>query len=290
MSELLSAPAAALTSLDATWFELLFLGVVGLVVGVLAGMIGVALGIIRLPIMLAIGFNPLVSAGTNLGVSTLGGLTAAWPHWREGRVVTRVVIVFGLPALGGSFVGGLYADEVPAYSLLGVISLILAISAATTLIGAWRVAHPALLPVRHRPPFEPPDPTGVSNLKPRRVAIDGGMGIGIGVIGGAVGMVLGALRLPVLVNVLRMDPGYAAGTNNMIGVFAGAFGFAGHAINANFDVRVLAVMGVAGMIGSFVGANQTGRFDANRLRALIGLVLLVVTPLVIYRAVLAFPD
>ena len=34
MSELLSAPAAALTSLDATWIELLFLGVVGLVVGV----------------------------------------------------------------------------------------------------------------------------------------------------------------------------------------------------------------------------------------------------------------
>ena len=44
------------------------------------------------------------------------------------------------------------------------------------------------------------------------------------------------------------------------------------------------------MVGSFVGATQTGRVDPNRLRALIGAVLLVVTPLVIYRAVLAFPD
>ena len=114
------------------------------------------------------------------------------------------------------------------------------------------------------------------------------MGIGIGLIGGAVGMVLAALRLPVLVNVLKMDPRYAAGTNNMISIFAGAFGVVGHAFNGNLDLHVLAVMGIAGMVGNFIGATQTGRFDPNHLRVFIGVILLIFTPIVVYRAVLAF--
>ena len=279
-----------LTPLDASLTQLVVLGVIAFFIGIVAGMIGIALGIIRLPIMLAMFPNPLVSAGTNLGVSVLGGITAAWPHYRGRRVVARVVIVLGLPAVAGSFAGARYADIVPAWVLLAVISSILSVAAVLTLAQVWRFAHPPLRPVRHRPRDEPYDPTGVSNLKPRRVLIDGSLGLGIGLIGGAVGMVLGAFRLPVLVNVLRMEPRLAAGTNNAIGVFAGTFGFAGHAMNNNFDLEVLLVMGVAGMVGSFIGATQTGRVDSNRLRLLIAVVMVVVTPLVMYRAWAVFPD
>ena len=49
------------------------------------------------------------------------------------------------------------------------------------------------------------DPTGVSNIEPRRMAADGALGVVIGLIGGAAGLVLGTLRLPILLNVLRMD-------------------------------------------------------------------------------------
>ena len=93
---LLAVPGADLASLDASVVELIFLGIFAFLIGIFAGMTGIALGIIRLPILLAFGFNPAVSAGTNLGVSVLGGATAAWPHWRGGRVVIRVLLVVGI--------------------------------------------------------------------------------------------------------------------------------------------------------------------------------------------------
>ena len=44
------------------------------------------------------------------------------------------------------------------------------------------------------------------------------------------------------------------------------------------------------MIGSYFGARLTGRVDPNRLRLLIAVMLAVVGPLVIYRAIIQFPD
>ena len=102
-------------------------------------------------------------------------------------------------------------------------------------------------------------------------------------------MVLGSLRLPLLMNVLKMDPKLAVGTNNAIGVLAGLSGFFGHVVNANFDIQVMLVMGVAGMAGSYVGANQTERVDGNRLRLIVALMLTSVTPFVAYRAFAEYP-
>ena len=112
----------------------------------------------------------------------------------------------------------------------------------------------------------------------------------IGVIGGAVGLVLAVLRVPILVNVMKMDSRYAAGTNNAIGVFAGVSGFLGHAVNLNLDVAVLTVMGISGMIGSFIGARQTGRISDATMRFIIALLLAGTTPIVVLRIFSEYPN
>ena len=282
--------AIDLSPLNASIGEYIFLGVFSFIFGVITGMIGVALGVIRLPVMLALGFNPVISAGTNLGVSILGGATASWPHWRGGRIVLRVVLVVGIPAIIGSFLGGLFADDVKSWLLLSVIAVILAISALATYRQWWTNVRQRLRPIRHRPPPVITDPTGISNIEPRRMAADGTLGVVIGLIGGAAGLVLGTLRLPILLNVLRMDPRYAAGTNNAIGVLAGVFGFIGHAVNVNFDVIVIIVMGVTGMVGSYVGATQTGKVSSTLMQLIVAVMLTAVTPIVIVRAVSEYPN
>ena len=50
---------------------LIFLGIISFLVGLLGGFVGLALGTIRLPIMLLIGINPKIAAGTNILVSSL---------------------------------------------------------------------------------------------------------------------------------------------------------------------------------------------------------------------------
>jgi uncharacterized membrane protein YfcA len=127
-----------LSPLDASTEQLIFLGIFTFALGIFAGMVGVALGAVRLPVMLTLRFNPAVAAGTNLGVTILGGAAASWPHWREGRVVGRVVLVIGLPAIVGSLIGGSYTDDARAWMLLTLIASLLLISSVITFCQWWQ--------------------------------------------------------------------------------------------------------------------------------------------------------
>lgn len=279
-----------LLPLDASVGELVFLGIFTFALGIFAGMVGVALGAVRLPIMLAMGFNPVVAAGTNLGVTILGGSAAALPHWRDGRVVGRVVLVIGLPAIVGSLLGGLYADDVKIWILLSVIALLTLVSSGISFWQWWNEIRKSRL----ADSGEPTPNVNVSKegirLNARNQTFYGAIGLVIGLVGGAVGLILAVLRFPILINVLKMDPRHAAGTNNTIGVLAGTFGFIGHAVNMNFDVAVLAVMGITGMVGSFIGAKQTGRVSSTTMRLMIAILLAATAPIVVVRVFSAYPN
>ena len=274
--------------MDHSIIQIAGLGLLSLFMSVVAGMTGAAMGIVQLPVMLALGFDPLVAAGTNLGVILLASVSVMWPHIRAGRVVPRIVVIFGLPTVVGTFAGAMAAPVVPTWILLTVVTLILIVLAAITFRDAWKRVRPPLRPVRHRLVFQRTDPRGSAYLRPRAFLIDGSASAAIGAVGGAAGMTLGALRLPILVSFLKMDPWYAVGTNAGISLLTALAGFAGHALARNFDVPLLAVMGAAGMVGGAAGAMLTGRVNPTLLRFLIGIVLVVMIPLVVYRAVVAY--
>ena len=269
--------------LDASLAQLVILGAFTFVMGIFAGMVGVALGAVRLPVMPAMGFNPVIAAGTNLGVTILGGTAAAWPHWRDGRVVGRVVLVIGIPAIIGSLLGGFFANDVKAWILLGLIASLSAISSVISFWHWWRAIRKSRQPEDVNASTAPAVTRDGVNINQKNQMLYGSIGFAIGVLGGAAGLILAVLRFPILINVLRMDPRTAAGSNNTIGVLAGISGFAGHAINMNFDVAVLAVMGIAGMAGSFIGAKQTGRISATTMRLMIAILLAAATPIVVVR-------
>jgi uncharacterized protein len=276
--------------LDASSGQLIFLGVFTLVVAFVAGMVGVALGAVRLPVMLILGFNPVIAAGTNIGVTILGGAAASWPHWREGRVVGRVVLVIGLPAIIGSFIGGFFADDIKSWVLLTLIAVLLLISSVISLTQWWQVYKKAQQSKRRQDVESSVDDSRGIALNVRNQFLHSAIGLSLGLLAGAAGLILAVLRFPVLINVLRMGPRHAAGTNNAIGVLAATFGFFGHAINMNFDVSVLAVMGVTGMIGSYFGAKQTGKVSAVTMRLVIALMLSLSTPLVVVRIFAEYPN
>jgi uncharacterized membrane protein YfcA len=276
--------------LDASIGQLIFLGAFTLVIAFIAGMVGVALGAVRLPVMFILGFNPVIAAGTNIGVTILGGAAASWPHWREGRVVGRVVLVIGLPAIIGSLLGGFFADGVKSWVLLTLIAALLGLSSAISLF-QWWIVYKKFKKSKREFRFDSAaeDSRGVG-LTARNQFLHSAIGLTLGIIAGAAGLILAGLRFPVLINVLRMGPRHAAGTNNAIGVLAATFGFFGHVINMNFDVALLAVMGVTGMVGSYFGAKQTGKVNAVTMRLIIALMLSLSTPLVVVRIFVEYPN
>lgn len=87
-------------------------------------MVGLVLGVVRFPVVLSIETSASVSAGTNLGVSTLGTITAALRHYRLGNVHFRLFLILAVTGAVGAFIGSFLTGYLPVALLLAVIGII----------------------------------------------------------------------------------------------------------------------------------------------------------------------
>ena len=266
---------------DVLLWQALILTFVSFAVGLLGGFVGLALGTMRLPALLLIGMAAPTAGGTNILVSSLSSLTGAIRHLREGRVNWRIVLVMGVPAFVGAFIGGFGSDAVPEGLLLFLAGL---------LVGWQGVEFLILVAGRRKSKTASAhlfggDLEGAPGLFSRnRMAAEGGIGFGVGLLGGAVGLILGSIRLPALIRILRVDPRIAAGSNLFIGFIMGSLGWVGHVVQGKVDYPLLILMGGAAMIGSYYGAKFTGRVKLDTLIATMGAVLLVVGVLLLWQS------
>ena len=258
--------------------QIAVLTIVSFGVGILGGFVGLALGTMRLPAMLLIGMPAPIAGGTNILVSALSAISGAIRHYREGRVDNRILLVMGIPACVGAFAGGFASDFTPEWLLLiGAGALVF-----------WQGVEFLIL-VRNQRRSGGPHMFGADlegaegEFTPKRVSLEAGIGLGVGILGGAVGLILGSIRLPAMIRILRVDPRIAAGTNLFIGFFMGALGWVGHVAVGEVDYIVLIAMGAAAMIGSNIGARLTGRVRLDTLILSMGVVLMIVGVLLVWR-------
>jgi len=80
-------------------------------------------------------------------------------------------------------------------------------------------------------------------------------------------------RLPAMIQIMRMDPRVAAGTNLAISTITGLFGFLGHLLHLEVDWPVLVILGSTAMLGSYLGAKQTGKVSPQTLTRSMGAVM-----------------
>ena len=264
-------------------WKAVLLTIISLLVGVLGGFVGLALGTIRLPALLLLGTPAAIAGGTNIMVSSLSALSGAFRHWRGGRVDLRIVIVMGVPAFAGAFTGGFLSGILKEGILLFLAGLLV----------LWQGVEFIIIyrnRVRSGQSSSPLFGAGLEGSKgiftPGRISVEAGIGLGVGLLGGAVGLILGSIRLPALVRILKVDPRIAAGTNLFIGFFMGAVGWIGHASQGQVDYPVLVLMGGSAMIGSWYGSKLTGRVNLNTLILTMGFVLIAVGFLLAYRGAL----
>lgn len=251
------------------------LTVVSLVVGVLGGYVGLALGTVRLTTLLLLGVPPPIAAGTNIIVSTSGAFSGAVRHFREGRVDLQMVLIMGVTSFPGALVGGFGSTWAPEHVLTLIVG-VLVVWQGVEFVGRSRRMKSA---ARESLISEHP-----ASLGPNRIAAGAVIGAGVGLLGGMVGLILGTLRLPALVRVLRLEPQMAAGTNLFIGFFMGALGWVGHVAQRQVDYPLVVLMAATAMAGSYLGAMLTGRSEPRSLSAGMGLVLVVVGVLLLLRS------
>ena len=174
-----------IAGVDLSPLSLSVIGVLSLAIGVLSGMVGMSLCVMRLPLMLGFGIDPLITAGTNLAVGVVSGVTATWPHYRAGRVAMRMVIFMGIPSIGGAYVGGYFSEDVPTWVLLSLVAVFLAVSGVSMIMSAVKPVKVTEQTVAASNPGNP----GV--IERARLYTGAGVGLVIGLVGGGgIGFIL----------------------------------------------------------------------------------------------------
>ena len=158
------------------------------------------------------------------------------------------------PSVAGAVAGALLTDRLPTRLLLAAIAAIL----------AWNGLDLLVRPVKPRSSDRP-------RLAPAVV-----FGFAIGVLGGAVGVILGTLRMPALLRGVGLSAHRAVGTNLIVGFALGLFAFATHALLGEIDWPLLGA-GIAGALpGAWLGARMTGKLSEETLRKAIAFALLAI--------------
>jgi uncharacterized protein len=244
-------------------WELALAAAASFAAALLGGAVGLVLGSLRLPAILVASSNPAAAAGANIAVSAAAALTAGVTHWRAGRVDWGVAAWMTPPSVAAAFLGGYFGGLVPDTILLGGIAAVLAWNGLQLLVGLRT-------PPRAR--------------RPRLAAVIAGAVIGV--VGGAVGLILGTLRMPALLGSVGLDARRAVGTNLVVGFFLGVSGFAGHVARLDVQWTVLAVSLAAAVPGAWAGARLTGKLSEEALKRAIGAALLAAAAAIAVEAAL----
>jgi uncharacterized membrane protein YfcA len=224
------------------------------VAGYLGAAVGLVLGTLRLPLILLLSGNASSAAGTNIAISAAAAASGGWQHARAGRVDWRVVAWMTPPSVVGAVVGGLTGHFVPEAILLGGVAAVL----------AWNGVDLLFRPVRAVPAAEP------------RVAPAAFFGFVIGLVGGALGVILGTLRMPALLRSVGLSAHRAVGTNLVVGFMLGVFGFLAHASLGEVEWAILGAGLAGGIPGAMLGARMTGRLSEDTLKRALGVALLLI--------------
>lgn len=243
--------------------EYIAFGVLCFVVAVAGGVAGLVLGNMRLPAAVSFADTAAAGGGANVAISAVAAATASIKHIREGRINWTMFWWLAPPSLAGGLLGGYLATTVPEDALLSFISLVL-------FYGAWELSQ--WQPADKRPSPE----VDQGEEKDHRVATVT-IGLIVGLLGGAVGLILGSLRFPALLRFTHEAPQKLVGTNLSAGIVVGVAGAIGHltAGDAGFDWQLFVVGAACSVPGAYIGAHLTGRLNTLTLVRTIAAIVLI---------------
>ena len=243
-------------------------------VAVAGGAVGLVLGNIRLPAVLLIASSPAAGAGANIGISGVAAFAAAAAHIRAGRINWRLFAWMTPPSMAGAVAGGLVSGAIPDTALLIVIGLTLLYFGVDILRKEAREAaaeQPAGGEAKQHEAAAAERSARGESLDIRAAVVSGAL---IGLLGGLVGLILGALRVPAMLRWVGEVPHRVVGTNMAVGFWVGVAGVAGH-LPSGVDWTALGVGAAASVPGALLGARLTGRMSERQLLRAIGAVLVV---------------
>ena len=234
-------------------------------IGVSLGFFGGGGSILTVPLLVYVfGLDAKVAIASSLLVVGGASASAAAQHWRAGNVDVRTALLFGAAGMTGAYAGGRIATFFDGAMLL----LMFAVMMAITAVAMWRG--------RRAPPEN-----AVQRAPGRLVA----QGLAVGLFTGLIGAGGGFLIVPALALWAGLPMQRAVGSSLAIIVMNTAAGFAGYASHVEIPWRLVGIVTLAAVAGSFVGSALARRVNPASLRRAFAGFVLAMAVLILVREV-----
>jgi len=257
---------------------------IGLAVGFISGMFGIGGGFLMTPLLIFLGIPPAVAVASVTGHIAASSMSGAISYWR--RKAIDIALVFML--LAGGIIGTAFG--VWLFTLLraiGQLDITIGVSYVLLLgiVGVLMVIESvrAIMRVRQGKPVElrrPGSHMWIHGLpfklrfKRSRIYVSAIPVWGVGAIMGIGG---GFLLVPMLIYLLRVPTATVIGTSMVLTLVTMASATVMHsATNHLVDALLALILMVGGVTGAQFGARAGQKMRSERLRLLLGLLVLAV--------------
>ncbi len=213
----------------------------GLLSGILAGFFGIGGGIVLVPLLVALGHEPIQAVATSALAIALTAISGTVQNWRMGYINPQNILYIGVPALISAQLGVYLSEHFPPTLLLFSFGLLL-------------VANIYLVEFRKRVVARQMQEVQEQNYNPvvARIVTGGGAGILAGLFGVGGGVIMVPLQIILLGEPIKA----AIQTSLGVIVITAISACLGHAWNGN----VLFVEGLLLGTGGLMGAQISTRF------------------------------
>lgn len=230
-------------------------------VGVSLGLLGGGGSILTVPLLAYVaGMEAKQAIATSLLVVGVTSAVSTLSHARAGRVQWRSGLMFGAAGMVGAYLGGLLSYVVPGTVLLTAFTVVM-IATGIAMIKGRKTCEPT-----------------TRTMPIAKVLL---MGLGVGVVTGAVGAGGGFLVVPALALLGGLPMPVAVGTSLLVITMNSAAGLAGHLSTVPIDWTIAGAVTAAAVLGSLLGTRLVAHVDPGAVRRAFGWFVLLMASLIL---------
>jgi uncharacterized protein len=222
-------------------------------------MFGQGGGSVYSPLLILLGYTVLISTSTSLVLNLITSVSAGYIFYRNKMIDFKASFTFVPGIVVGAFAGGTLSKFVNASVLLWLFVFFLIILGARMLYSYWEKGKVE----------EQPQP----NLSIAMYALIVVFSFAVGIISGLLGVGGGILIVPFMTYILKYPTKSAAGSSHLIISFSALAGIIGHATSHRLDYPLIAITGIAVLIGGNLGARFSLRVKPKLIKAGLGLIM-----------------
>ncbi len=223
-------------------------------------MFGQGGGSVYSPLLILLGYAVLISTSTSLVLNLITSMSAGYIFYKNKMIDMKASFMFVPGIVVGAFAGGFYAKYVNSNILLWLFVSFLIILGARMIYTYWQKGNET---------DDEPMPRRTFATYVLIVIFS----FAVGIISGLLGVGGGVLVVPFMTYVLKYPTKSAAGSSHLIISFSALAGIIGHAANQRLDYPLIAIVGIAVLVGGNLGARFSLKVKPKMIKAGLGFIM-----------------